>query len=452
MKVLIDMQGAQGAGKFRGIGRYTKSLILELVKLKTNNRYVILLNASFKESIEGIKKDFSYYDNVRIKLWYPLVPLNENMGKESHNWQISSLIRESVISQENPDIVFITSLFEGFIDNCVTSIKDLDSTYTICMVYDFIPIQYPELYMPTESEYALYYKRKLKYLSKADCLTSISLSSKKEAESILLNSRTLNISTGCDEFFFDNSIKLPIIDTLKKYNLNDGYIMYTGGVDPRKNIDNLIIAFKGFCKECLSDFKLLLAGNIDQNDMLKLMSLAKKIGLNNDSLVFTGYISDLELKSLYSRCSMFVFPSLHEGFGLPPLEAMASGAPVITSNTSSLPEVIQNKDAMFNPVDINSIKLLMLKVHTDFDFRESLIKKGKMNSLKFRWKLVATNLQLIMSQHNCNYRRNSLVTKEELIQNLVIKAAKVISTKSSKRELLDIAENIELNFRDKTHG
>ena len=108
-------------------------------------------------------------------------------------------------------------------------------------------------------------------------------------------------------------------------------------------------------------------------------------GIDSKNVIQTGYISDNDLVGLYRNCYLFIFPSFHEGFGLPVLEAMSCGAPVIGSNTTSIPEVIGKSDAMFDPNDPNNINQLIQKVLYNTQFREELVINSKQQSEKFSW-------------------------------------------------------------------
>ncbi len=130
----------------------------------------------------------------------------------------------------------------------------------------------------------------------------------------------------------------------------------------------------------------MLVGNLERHyDVQKLQAIARVSGMNPDDLRFAGFVSDEELVRLYNTCSVFVFPSLHEGFGLPPLEAMACGTPVLASNTTSLPEVVGLKEAMFDPLSLDDIVGKLHLALTDLEYRARLISHGKEQAKRFSW-------------------------------------------------------------------
>ena len=120
-----------------------------------------------------------------------------------------------------------------------------------------------------------------------------------------------------------------------------------------------------------------------QTSIDDLVLVTMKSGLARDEVVLTGYVEDADLVKLYNSCSLFVFPSLHEGFGIPPLEAMLCGAPVIAANAASLPEVIGREDALFDPQSVTSIRDKLQRTLTDAAFRASLIAHGQVHAKTF---------------------------------------------------------------------
>ena len=141
-----------------------------------------------------------------------------------------------------------------------------------------------------------------------------------------------------------------------KLGITKPFILYTGGADPRKNLKRLLQAYAKLSPTQKEAHQLVLAGRIDSSEMPELTKTVQGNGLRLEDIIFADYISDDELQTLYYTCKLFVLPSWHEGFGLPALEAMKSGAAVIGSNTSSIPEVIQNPQALFDPLSVEDRK------------------------------------------------------------------------------------------------
>jgi glycosyltransferase involved in cell wall biosynthesis len=190
------------------------------------------------------------------------------------------------------------------------------------------------------------------------------------------------ISNGVDERFKPLNEEQKI-EVKKKYGINAPYILSVG-IDPRKNILNLLKAYYLLKKKGIG-YKLVIVGayaKVARN--MHLFQVVERLNLQKD-VIITGYVPDNDLPKLYGAANLFVYPSLYEGFGIPPLEAMACGVPVIASNTSSLPEVIGDAGIMVNPYNVEELAKKMYEVLNDQVLREFLIKKGLIRSKMFSW-------------------------------------------------------------------
>ena len=176
-----------------------------------------------------------------------------------------------------------------------------------------------------------------------------------------------------------------------KYNINEPFLLSVGSV-PRKNIDRIIRGFAG--SKITDQFKLVLGC---KNDIEKYKRLIDELGMNG-RIMFAHHITDDDIVSLYTACHSFVFPSLYEGFGLPILEAMHCGAPVITSNISSCPEVAGEAGILVNPNNIDEISEAINQVCQNTDLRESMIEKGYERTKLFSWEKFANEMVKIYEQ------------------------------------------------------
>ena len=161
--------------------------------------------------------------------------------------------------------------------------------------------------------------------------------------------------------------------------------MYTGGIDHRKNIEGLIRAYSLLPKPIRAGHQLAIVCSIQPPSRTALETLAKEKGLTANELVLTGFVPEEDLLTLYNLCKAFIFPSWHEGFGLPALEAMSCGRAVIGANTSSLPEVIGRDDALFDPMNDTAIAEKLAQVLTDDAFRSELEQHGLEQAKLFSW-------------------------------------------------------------------
>ena len=171
----------------------------------------------------------------------------------------------------------------------------------------------------------------------------------------------------------------------KKYSLPDKFIMFTGLISPRKNLDRSIKAFAKVRHQIPHKFVIVGKKGWLYEPVFKLV---EKLGIQKD-VIFTGYIPDDDLCALYTLADIFMFPSLYEGFGLPILEAMACGCPVITSNISSMPEVAGDAALLVNPYSVNDIAKAIERIYCDKNLRKQFVNKGYAQIKKFTWKNTA---------------------------------------------------------------
>ncbi len=166
---------------------------------------------------------------------------------------------------------------------------------------------------------------------------------------------------------------------------NEQFIMYVGRPTPHKNLGRLIEAFASLQSQH-PNLKLVLAGKKDAN-YRRVETAVRKRGLSN--VVFTDFVSEAQLRWLYEHCTAYIFPSLSEGFGLPGLEAMMHGAPVVSSNATCLPEVYGDAAHYFDPVDVKAMAAAIHDVLTDTNLRAGLIAKGKVQAAEYSWQRMA---------------------------------------------------------------
>jgi len=190
----------------------------------------------------------------------------------------------------------------------------------------------------------------------------------------------------------------PTVKLKKKYNLPDRFVLYFGTIEPRKNLIGLIKAFELLKSqgERGSQIKLVIAGTNGwlYKDILKTAQESKY----RRDIIFTGFIEDKDKPYLYNLAELFVYPSFFEGFGFPPLEAMACGLPTIVSHTSSLPEVVGQGALMIDPYNIDELAWAMEMALTDSNLKERLIKKGIAQAKKFSWSKCARQTLKVLTE------------------------------------------------------
>jgi len=386
MRIVIDMQGAQTDSRFRGIGRYSLSLAQAIARNAGNHDVCLALNAQLPESISTIRQAFEHLiPEERIRIFD--VPQFNTLG----NWESRSAeaIREAFLVELNPDIVLVTSLFEGFWANAVLSVGAFGGGHrTAVVLYDLIPFIYPENYLRT-SEMQNYYQQKLEWMKRSGLVLAISESSRQEGIRLLGMSedKVVNISSAIGGQFRPNiKIKDKAPELLSKFAIQRSMVLYApGGFDTRKNFKRLMEAYSLLPESLRRNHQLVIVSKLNQVQHQEMTTMAKSIGLGEDELILTGYVPDDDLINLYSLARLFIFPSLHEGFGLPALEAMACGVPVVGSMTTSLPEVIGLKEALFDPESVESIQQTLAQGLTDEAYRQRLIDHAKVHVKKFNW-------------------------------------------------------------------
>ena len=447
MKILIDLQPCQGESAFRGIGRYSMSLTKAIVRNKGNHDVYILLNGAFLDTIERIKSEFKgLLPKENILTFFIPTPVTQIEKENIWRSKVAELIREYAISQINPDIVHISSIFEGFVDNIVTSIGQFSNDIpTSVTLYDLIPLIRKE-YQNIHPNFKDWYFKKIEYLKKADFLLAISNSSKQEAIKYLgiEEDKIVNISAAIDEKFQKISIPPGLKQSLlSKYGIKKPFVMYTpSGLDIRKNIDGLIHAFSKLPKNVRENYQLIITSKMTESNKKDLEDKIVKTGLTKNDVIVTGYVPDDELIAMYNLCDLFVFPSIHEGFGLPVLEAMACGAPVIGSNATSIPEAIGREDALFDPYSVDSIASKIKEVLTNDNFRNELREYALKRSKEFSWdKSAKIALEAFEDIKPSNYRViYNITTEDDLVE-------KISHYKESEKELAYIAQMISLNIK-----
>ncbi|MFA5171071.1 MAG: glycosyltransferase family 1 protein [Sulfuriferula sp.] len=455
MRIVIDLQGAQNSSRFRGIGRYTAALTKSILQNNANHEIIIALNGAFPDSIAPIYSMFEgLLPKENIRIWASPKSVSHCNKKNDWRRQAAEILREAFLLNLNPDVVLISSLFEGAGDDVVTSIdKFTDTPPTAVILYDLIPFLNQADYL-ANTVLQQWYDEKLTYLSKTDMCLAISESSRQEAINHLQfpAERIVNISAACDEVFYKRTIPVDVRNTLhERWHITRPFVFYSGASDPRKNHIRLIDAYANLPINIRNTHQLIIAGMMPPDHIETFKKHAQAVGLAANEMLIIGHIDDETMVNLYNLCQCFIFPSWHEGFGLPALEAMACGAVVIGSNASSVPEVIGNPEALFDPLDTTAITAKLEQALTDQAYRQRLIVHGETHCKTFSWH--ATANKAIAALEQLHEEHKGSVTQSETTQSALIKsiiaaiAALPIKPLNSKA-LSDLALAIHNNFPD----
>lgn len=456
IKILFDLQPLQSnASGQRGVGRYTQNLIKNFIDIFSNEYEIhLLLNNAFPDSVELIKNQFTMINDDKFHLF------NTNAFDTIYSVTNKDLIKayeilkEIFISSINPDIFVSTNLQEGFSEPCISSVKCTKSNiFYITTLHDLVPFHYMDDYLsnPVVNEW---YKNKIDYALKSDLILTDSVSSKDD---IIKFTNAEPDKVEVVDLGFDNS-GFSINDSnineravLKKYSINYRYFLYWGGADLHKNLSNLINAYSILPLEIQSHYKLLLIGkDIFRDEKIKKQIKTLKLSKN---VIPLGYVPDGELYHIAKNATCFVFPSTHEGFGLPPLEAMGLGIPVIGSNNSSIGEVIHFSNALFDPFSIKSISNKMEEVVGSDTLQKKLIQQGYLRVKKYDWKVSALQLHTLIHKHyikpsiclnNPHIERNSAIERIEEIKNYLLRYNIRLTASHLGAFITDVASNFPI--------
>ena len=257
----------------------------------------------------------------------------------------------------------------------------------VITVYDLIPVLFPQFFLKFREDRLL--QRILASITPETWVCCISHSTKHDLCSYkkdLDPAKVVVTHLAASEDFYPCRDRDMLASVRQKYAIPEGqYLLSVGTFEPRKNIAHLIRCFaRLITQEQLRDLHLVLVGpkGWDYKRIFTTLSGYRNL---QDRIIVTGYVSDEDLAPLYSGALAFVFPSFYEGFGLPPLEAMQCGVPVITSNTSSLPEVVGDAGIMVPPADADALCQGILAIYQNEDVRRSMALKSLKRAKLFNW-------------------------------------------------------------------
>lgn len=228
-------------------------------------------------------------------------------------------------------------------------------------------------------------------IKKSRCITTVSNYERDRMKSFfkLSDHKLRTIYNGVGEHFKPITDSKALNDAKQKYKLPDKFLFFLGNTDPKKNTPNVLKAFAEFNAMTGHNYKLVML-DYEENALQKIL---KDIGHPEarKDIHLTGYVVNTDLPTIISQCEIFLYPSMRESFGIPILEGMACGVPVITSNTSSMPEIAGDAAHIVNPNSPDEIKDGILKILNDTTYSKTLCEKGIERAKKFSWKAMAEN-------------------------------------------------------------
>lgn len=356
MKILIDLTSL--ADNFSGIERYALNISKELIKHDNLSKYILV----FKNHIHKEFDEFRNNKNVEFKVV---------KGKNK------LIFNQIILPYHLYSIKADKYLFLAFPSPILFRKKEIINT-----IHDLTAWDYPDT-MKNSSR--LYFKASILNAVKiSKNIITVSQFSKDRITEMFNKNQVDIVYNGISNVFLNynyNEENLSIIS--EKYKLPKDYIMCLCTIEPRKNIELLIEAYSELRSENKIQSKLVLVGR----NGWKVDNLLKKVNEKySDDVIVTGFIEDIELPQIYIKSKAFIFPSLYEGFGIPVIEAMYMGVPIICSNTSSLPEIIGGCGTLFKNNDKNDLKEKIIYVlNQDEQHKEEMIQKAKRRASNFSW-------------------------------------------------------------------
>ncbi len=368
MRIGIDLRCLEEE-KISGVGEYTLEIIDHLLTLDKKNQYFIFSNA-YKEK----NKNFDFLaKHPRVKLKRFRIP---NKLLNFFFWYFGWPKLDKLIG--GADIFFAPNVnFLAISKSCslITTFHDLSFE------------RYPEFYTRKTQLWHYYFVNPRRIAEKSEPVIAISESTRKDlGEVYKISSEKIRVvyHGTSDDFEIIDRNNPKLLEIQKKYQLPYKFILFLGNIEPRKNIQSIIEAYKKFSSNNseFGKYKLVLAGNI--NPLCRDIIEREK-----ENIAVCGYIEREDRPYIFNLASLFVYPSHFEGFGLPVLEAMACGTPVIASNNSSLPEVVGNAAITINPHRPDEISQTMQAVLMDVKLHSKLKEKGIKQAQKFNWEKCA---------------------------------------------------------------
>ena len=353
MRVAIDARKLHDFG----IGTYTRNLLRHLARIDRDTEYVLLCH----QPDLGIGAQLG--TNFRTVL------------EPSPNYSIREQIHLPwLLHRERPDVFHAPHYVMPPAVSC----------RSLVTIHDCIHLAFPQ-YLPSRAAYVYARASMWSAAHRSRRILTVSEASKRDIIRFLNvpPEKIVVVYNAIDEPFRVTPSEEAIARVRKRYQLDHRFVLYVGNIKPHKNLVRLIEAFDRLRKCGFDELTLLIIGD----EISKLPALRRAVHSHklHRHVRFLGYLPDDTLAILYRLAAVFVFPSLSEGFGLPPIEAMACGAPVVTSNVSSLPEVTGGAAVLVDPYDIESIADGIARVLSDPVLREELRVKGIARALEFSW-------------------------------------------------------------------
>jgi len=366
MRVAIDARKLHDFG----IGTYIRNLLRQLARIDRETDYVLLS------------------PQTDLDIAAQLGPNFRTVLEPSPNYSLREQIHVPwVLRRERPDVFHAPHYVLPPAVPC----------RSVVTIHDCIHLMFPQ-YLPNKAAYAYARVSMWAAVKRSNCILTVSEASKRDILHFfnVAPEKIVVVYNAIDDHFWLTPPEEEVARVRERYQLDHQFVLYVGNIKPHKNLVRLIEAFDELRRSGPEELKLLIIGD----EISKLPSLRRAVHRHklHKHVRFLGYVSDGTLRILYRLASLFVFPSLYEGFGLPPLEAMASGTPVVTSNQSSLPEVTGDAAVLVDPYDVSSIVDGMRRVLTDPVLAANLRRRGPERAREFSWPRSVQKIRAVYEQ------------------------------------------------------
>ena len=361
MKVAIDSFEANFEERV-GTGNYVYNLVKALAKIDSKNNYRLYLKKPVSKEFYFEQKNFHF----------------RPLGSLTYRTFWSQMRLPVELFSHKPEILHIPAGHK---------IPPFQPCKTIVTIYDTAFLTFKNYFHPSVRWRSVKFTRHA--IRHADRIIAISESTKKDITDFyeVNPDRIVVIYLGVEEIYRPLNDMDRINKIRQKYNVKSDYILFVGVLQPRKNISRLIKAFNSLLRRKEKDYQLVIVGK--KGWLYKeIFQTVKELRLE-DKVIFTGYVPREEIPILMNGAKLFVFPSLYEGFGIPLLEAMACGTPVIASKVSSIPEIVGDAGCLFDPYNEKEITEVMFDVLSKEGLRKEMSKNGLERAKLFSWEKAA---------------------------------------------------------------
>jgi glycosyltransferase involved in cell wall biosynthesis len=384
VRLLVDAQCVQSTSSLRGIGRYALCLTRALVQSAGQHTVEVLLNGG---------DDPARLLRARTALETFLPPRSVHVFDAPWAWTppyddrrrpAAEAAYAAAVRSLRPDALLIGSPFEGDAENVLSVRRTVGDPPTAAVLYDLIPALDPGTYLLGPG--ADIYWRRLDEVKRCGGLLAISRYSGQQAERVFgAACPPVTPVWGGPYPSGDFPSFEPQADDVPGLVLPNDFLLTVGGDHPRKNLDRLVQAWSQVPRHMRIRHPLVVACRLNVGTARRLRRLASRHGVRPEELLLTGGVSERRLHDLYAKAYAFVFPSVEEGLGMPPLEAMAAGCPTLLAQGSSLSELSDEPAAFFDGYDTGSMTSAILRVLGDTPTRHALQRAGARSASTFTW-------------------------------------------------------------------